>query len=63
MIVLGYKSNARFDEAALALVKHTRMDKQAVKKVIADIKEGKGVTLPDDFVLREDLTDLNFLLS
>jgi hypothetical protein len=63
MIILGYKANANFDEAGRAIVKHTSMDKQRVKKVIADIRDGKGVTLPDDFVLREDLIDLNFIVN
>ena len=63
MIVLGYKAGANFIEVASALRKHTNMDAQTVKKTVDDIKEGKGVTLPDDFVLREDLEDLNLLVS
>ena len=63
MIVLGYKAGANFVEVAGVLKKHTNMDAKTVKQVILDIKEGKGVNLPDDFVLREDLEDLNFLVG
>lgn len=63
MIVLGYKAGVNFTEAARVLKKHTNMDANSVKKTIDSIKNGQGVTLPDDFVLREDLEDLNFLIS
>lgn len=63
MIVLGYKAGANFVEVVSVLKKHTNMDAQTVKRVVSDIKEGKGVNLPDDFVLREDLEDLNFLVG
>ena len=63
MLVLGYKAGVNFVEVASALRKHTNMDAQTVKRTVADIKDGKGVNLPDDFVLREDLEDLNLLLS
>ena len=31
--------------------------------MLEHIREGQGVKLPDDFVLREDLEDLNFLVD
>lgn len=62
MIVVGYRSNANFNEAAKVIKKHTNMDMQSVSKTVARIKEGQGVNLPDDFCLREDLEDLNFLI-
>lgn len=63
MIVLGYKAGANFVEVGRVIKKHTNMDAATLKKVVADIQEGKGVTLPDDFVLREDLEDLNLLVG
>lgn len=62
MIVIGYKTGANFVEVASVLRKHTKMDAKTVKKTVADISEGKSVQLPDDFVLREDLEELNLLL-
>lgn len=63
MIVLGYKTGANFVEVANVLKKHTNMDSKTVRQVVSDIQEGKGVKLPDDFVLREDLEDLMLLVG
>ena len=63
MIVVGYKSNADFNQAARAIKKHTNMDAQSVGQAVNKIREGQGVNLPDDFCLREDLEDLNFLIA
>lgn len=63
MIVIGYRPNANFIEAQTVLKKHTQFSINDIKTILENIKEGKGVNLPDDFVLREDLEDLNFLLD
>lgn len=63
MLVVGYKTSADFTEAARVIKKHTALDNQSVNKVISQIREGHGVKLPDDFVLREDLVDLKFLIT
>jgi hypothetical protein len=63
MIVLGYKSNADFAQAGSVIRKHTNMDAKTVGSLISRIQAGEGVRLPDDFVLREDLEDLNFLVK
>lgn len=63
MIVIGYRPSANFVEAQNVIKKHTQLSTSDVKQILEHIKEGKGVKLPDDFVLREDLEDLNFLLD
>jgi len=63
MIVIGYRPNANFIEAKHVIKKHTNFSFDDVKQILEQIMEGKGVKLPDDFVLREDLEDLNFLLD
>lgn len=63
MIVTGYKPNANFILAAQVLKKHTTFTASDIKQLIEHIKEGQGVKLPDDFVLREDLEELNFYLD
>jgi transcription elongation factor GreA-like protein len=63
MLVVGYKTNANFAEAARVIKKHTNMETKDVQKVVSQIKEGQGVKLPNDFVLREDLEDLDFLIT
>lgn len=63
MMVIGYKPNADFSNAQLVIKKHTQFSASDVKHIVEHIKEGKAVKLPEDFVLREDLTDLNFLLD
>lgn len=63
MIIIGYRPSANFTEAHNVIKKHTQLSTGDVKQILEHIKEGKGVKLPDDFVLREDLEDLNFLLD
>ena len=63
MMVIGYKPNANFIEAQNVIKKHTTLRLGDVKQIVEHIREGNGVKLPDDFVLREDLEDLNFLLD
>jgi hypothetical protein len=63
MIVTGYKANANFFEAQIVIKKHTAFSLSDVKQICEAIKDGKAVKLPDDFVLREDLEELNFLVD
>lgn len=63
MIVIGYKPNANFLAAQQVIKKHTSFSGNDVKQIVEHIREGKGVKLPDDFVLREDLEELNFLVQ
>jgi hypothetical protein len=63
MMVIGYKPNANFAEAHNVLKKHTAFSITDIKHMLEHIREGQGVKLPDDFVLREDLEDLNFLVD
>tara|TARA_B100000900_G_scaffold402745_1_gene408952 strand:+ start:4283 stop:4474 length:192 start_codon:yes stop_codon:yes gene_type:complete len=63
MMVIGYKPNANFVEARNVIKKHTNFSISDVKQIVDHIREGNGVNLPDDFVLREDLEDLNFTLD
>ena len=63
MIVHGYKSNANFLGVKNAIRKHTNYDAKTVSSIVSQIQQGKSVTLPDDFVLREDLEDANLLIA
>lgn len=63
MMVLGYRAGANFNKATNAIAKHTNMSLIEAKALCKKIENGEGVKLPDDFVLREDLEELNFLLS
>ena len=63
MMVIGYKPNANFIGATNVIKKHTNFSISEVKQLVEHIREGNGVKLPDDFVLREDLEDLNFTLD
>lgn len=63
MIVTGYRTTTDFFQAQLVLQKHTEFASSDIKTMIANIKEGKAVKLPDDFVLREDLEELDFLVD
>ena len=63
MMVIGYRPNANFVEAQNVLKKHTQFSIGDIKQLLEHIREGQGVKLPDDFVLREDLEELNFLVD
>jgi len=58
MYVTGYRAGANFDQARIAINKHTQFSLSESKAICDAIQEGQAVKLPDDFVLREDLEDL-----
>lgn len=63
MLVTGYKAHANFDKAKLAIKKHTQYTLLESKQICDAIRDGQSVTLPDDFVLREDLEDLGIKIN
>ena len=63
MLVVGYKANTNFTEVTRVIKKHCNFSASDVKHIVEHIKEGNVVKLPDDFVLREDLEDLNVKLD
>jgi ribosomal protein L7/L12 len=63
MYIIGCKHNAKSVDAITAVKKHTGKSLLESKKLIESVMEGKSVKLPDDFVLREDLEDANFLIA
>jgi len=63
MIVEGYRYGANFNEAPRVIAKHTNISLSDAIKLCNQLKDGTIVILPDDFVLREDLTDLKFIIK
>lgn len=63
MLVTGYRANANFEQAKLAIKKHTQFSLAESKQLCDAIRDGQSVKLPDDFVLREDLEDLGIKLD
>jgi predicted transcriptional regulator len=63
MYVFGYRTTTDFVKATAVFKKHTKYDNQEIKNLIKQIKEGNVIQLENDFVLREDLEDLDFLIS
>jgi hypothetical protein len=63
MLVTGYRANANFEKARLAINKHTQFSLTQSKQICDAIQNGQSVKLPDDFVLREDLEDLGIRLD
>lgn len=62
MIIEGYRGNVNFSEVAKIIAKHTGITLKQSAKICDQIKEGRSVTLEDDFVLREDLEELNIFI-
>ena len=63
MLVIGYKTGADFNSAAKVIIKHMSISLQEASKLCDRIKKGESVSLPNDFVLRDDLKELQFLIS
>jgi hypothetical protein len=63
MIIEGYRYGANFDKASRVIVKHTNISMNDAVKLCNQLKNGVVITLPDDFVLREDLEDLKFIIK
>lgn len=63
MIIVGWKKGANTVDAIRAVKNHTGMSLKESKQLIESALEGKSVKLPDDFVLREDLEECNFIIS
>lgn len=63
MYIIGWRSGAKTTDAIQAVNRHTNLSLVESRRLIEDAVEGKPVTLPDDFVLREDLEDLGFKLE
>lgn len=63
MIVSGWRCGADKIAAISAVRKHTGMSLQDSMRLIDDIIDGKPRRLPDDFVLREELETLNFIVE
>ena len=62
MLVLGYKAGANFVAAPKVIQKHTGKSLAEANKLCKDLQIGNMFTLPDDWVLREDLEELNFII-
>lgn len=63
MTIIGYKKGANSLNAILSVRKHTGLSLSESKRVIEEVLEGKIVQLDEDFVLREELTDLKFIVK
>jgi ribosomal protein L7/L12 len=63
MTIIGWRHGANSIAAINAIKKHTGKSLIESKRLIDAALEGKAVTLPDDFVLREDLEEYKFILD
>jgi len=63
MLITGYRRGANSLYAIQAVKKHTNLDLKTSKRLIEDVLEGRPIELPNDFVLREELEALNFILE
>lgn len=62
MLVEGWRAGASPTEAIRAIHKHTGFSIEKSRKLVQSISSGEPVQLPDDFVLREDLKDLGYII-
>lgn len=62
MTIIGYRKGARSIDAINSVRKHTGKSLIESKRLIEAVLDGGAVKLDEDFVLREELTDLNFIV-
>jgi hypothetical protein len=62
MTIIGYRKGANSLEAINAVKRHTGRSLLDSKRLIEAVLAGGSVKLDEDFVLREELTDLNFIV-
>lgn len=63
MLVYGYKGNVDWSKVKASLKKCTNLSASDIDKLVRTIKSGQTQTLPDDFVLHDELKDLNILVK
>lgn len=63
MTIIGYRKGANSYNAILSVKKHTGRSLLESKRLIEKVLEGETVQLDEDFVLREELTDLKFIVK
>lgn len=63
MTIIGWRQGANSVNAIRAVAKHTGKPLLESKQLIESALEGNAVVLPDDFILREDLEECNFILD
>ena len=62
MTIIGYRKGANSLEAINAVRRHTGRSLLDSKRLIESVLAGASVKLDEDIVLREELTDLNFIV-
>lgn len=63
MIVTGWRTDVNVLNAIQTLHAHSNLSLKESRQAVDDILKGKPMVLPDDFVLREELEDLNFIIE
>jgi ribosomal protein L7/L12 len=63
MTIIGYRKGAKSIDAILSVKKHTGRSLLESKQLIESVLKGQAVQLDEDFVLREELSQLNFILK
>lgn len=63
MIISGWRPGANSLIATKMVQQHTGMSLNESKYLIEDVLDGTPRKLPDDFVLREELESLNFIIE
>jgi ribosomal protein L7/L12 len=63
MTIIGFKKGANSISAIVSVRNHTGMSLAESKRLIERVLAGNPVTLDDDFVLREELTEQKFIVQ
>lgn len=62
MKIIGYKSGARSIDAIKSVRQHAGLSLLESKQLIERVLDGQTVTLDEDLVLREELTEQRFIV-
>lgn len=63
MIVIGYRGNVEWSKVKAALKKCTNLSQSDIDKIVKNVKAGQTEQIPNDFVLYDELRELNLLVK
>lgn len=63
MIIIGYREPVDWGKVKASLKKCTTMTASDIEKLVKTVKSGNSMSVIEDFVLREELKDLNILVK
>lgn len=63
MIIVGYRGSVNVNDVTKVFLKHTNMAKNEASTIAKRIANGETLSVENNFLLEEDLKDLNVIIG